>query len=226
MTLGIDVKAALKEVQLETAREKLAQAKADRMMAELKAAQLQREEDHFAVNDDMVHQHYFVGAVDGANVNSASQHLAFWHRLDPTCDMSIEIHSGGGSVLAGLNLLGQLRKYSLRGGGKHQLNITVRGIAASMATVLVQPADWRVMDPDAFFMVHELSAATGGKIGEMRDTMKFYEAMNEKIADIYVARSNGKTSREQFNALWTDRDVWMDADETLERGFIDEIEGN
>lgn len=204
---------------------KLVEAQAKAALAELRTAQAYREERHFNANDDMVQHHAFIGAVDSANVGSCSNHLAFWHRLDPTCDMNIEIHSAGGNALAGLYLFGQLRRYSLRGGGEHRLTITVRGLAASMATVLVQAADVRVMDADAFFMVHELSAQTGGKIGEMRDAMKFYERLNDKIAGIYVDRAEGRTGLGEFQSLWTDRDVWMDAEETLSRGFVDRIEG-
>lgn len=204
---------------------RLRDVEAKAALSELRTAQAYRDERHFNAHDDMVHHHSFIGEVNGENVGSCANHLAFWHRLDPTCDMNIEVHSGGGSALAGLYLFGQLSRYSLRGGGQHKLTITVRGIAASMATVLVQAADERVIDADAFFMVHELSASTGGKIGEMRDAMKFYERLNDKIAHTYVERSGGKTSLEDFKSLWTDRDVWMDAEETLARGFVDRIEG-
>ncbi len=209
---------ALKQARLRDAEAKAA-------LSELRTAQAYREERHFAAGDDMVNHYGFIGAVDGSNVGGCADRLAFWHRLDPECDMHIEIHSGGGSALAGLYLFGQLRRYSIRGGGSHRLTMTVRGLAASMATVLVQAADERVMDADAFFMVHELSAQTGGKIGEMRDAMKFYERLNDKIARTYVERSGGLITLPEFKAMWTDRDVWMDAEETLSRGFVDRIEG-
>lgn len=205
--------------------EKLAELKAKRELAELQTAQALRQERHFQATDDMMHQHYFIGAVDSKNVSECAQHLEFWHRLDPTCDMNIEIHSGGGSCLAGLNLFDHLTRYSLRGGGKHKLTITVRGLAASMATVLVQAADERVIGPESWFMVHELSGETAGKIGELQDTMKFYEKLNDRIGDIYVRRSGGKCTAEQFKALWTRQDVWLTAHEAYELGFVDRIEG-
>ncbi|QXO14328.1 ClpP-like protease [Mycobacterium phage Chaser] len=205
--------------------EKLRQVKAERELAELRTAQAKREERHFLATDDMQRQHYFIGGVDSANVNAAAQHLAFWHRVDPTCDMNIEIHSGGGSALAGINLFDTLTRYSLRGGGQHKLTITVRGLAASMATVLVQAADERVIGPESFFMVHELSGQTAGKIGEMEDTMKFYAKLNTRIGEIYAERSGGKCTVEQFRALWSRQDVWLNAREAFDLGFVDRIEG-
>ncbi|OYN81739.1 ATP-dependent Clp protease proteolytic subunit [Mycolicibacterium sphagni] len=205
--------------------EKLGQLRAERELAELRTAQALREERHFNATDDMVRQHYFIGAVDSAHVSACAQHLAFWDRIDPTCDMNVEIHSGGGSCLAGLNLFDTLTRYSLRGGGKHKLTITVRGLAASMATVLVQAADERVIGPESFFMVHELSGQTAGKIGELEDTMAYYRKMNTRIGEIYVERSNGKCTPEQFTKLWTRQDVWLNAQEAFGFGFVDRIEG-
>lgn len=204
---------------------KLREAQAKASMAELQAAQLQRQERHFLATDDMVHQHYFIGAVDSKNVAECAQHLEFWHRLDPTCDMNIEIHSGGGSALAGINLFDHLTRYSLRGGGQHKVTLSVVGLAASMATVLVQAADERVIGPESWFMVHELSGQTAGKIGELEDTMKFYRKLNDRIGAIYVERSGGKCSTEQFSALWTRQDVWLTAREAFDLGFVDRIEG-
>lgn len=203
----------------------LRQAEAEAELAELKTEQAKREELHFQATDDMRRKYYFVGEVSGSRVDDCSRHLEFWHRIDPTCDMNVEIHSGGGSVLAGLNLFDTLSRYSIRGGGSHRLVFTVRGLAASMATVLVQAADERVIGPESFFMVHELSAGTAGKIGEVEDSVKFYRKMNDRIADIYVERAGGKVSREEFERMWARQDVWLTADEALGFGFVDRIEG-
>ena len=105
------------------------------------------------------------------------------------------------------------------------MTFTVRGLAASMATVLVQAADERVIGPESFFMVHELSAQTSGKIGDLEDAMKFYRKLNSRIADIYVERSEGKCSRDEFEAMWARQDVWLTAEEALRYGFVDRIEG-
>ncbi|ATG86502.1 head maturation protease [Mycobacterium phage Finemlucis] len=204
---------------------KLREAQAKAELAELQTAQAKRAERHFQATDDMVHQHYFIGGVDSKNVAECAQHLEFWHRLDPTCDMNVEIHSGGGSCLAGLSLFDNLTRYSLRGGGQHKVTMTVRGLAASMATVLVQAADERVIGPESFFMVHELSGNTAGKIGELEDTMAFYRKLNTRIGEIYVERSGGKCSAEKFAALWTRQDVWLNAQEAFDLGFVDRIEG-
>lgn len=218
-----DLKAKLKQTQLSLLAEKTRAAKATRELAELRTKQAKRDEDIFLTGDDFVKEHYFVGSVDPTNVDMCARHLALWHRLDPACDMNIIMHSGGGNALAGLSLFDQLTAYSTRGGGKHWVTVTIRGVAASMAGVLVQAADERVIGPESYLMIHELSAQTGGKIGEMKDAMKFYEMLGSRIANVYVNRSGGRTSLGEFQALWTDRDVWMDAPEALARGFVDRI---
>ncbi|AGT12694.1 ClpP-like protease [Mycobacterium phage Whirlwind] len=204
---------------------RLRELKAKAELAELHAAQAARQEAHFLATDDMVRKHYFIGGVDSKNVADCAQHLEFWHRIDPTCDMTIEIHSGGGSALAGINLFEHLTRYSLQGGGTHKLTMHVCGLAASMATVLVQAADERVIGPESWFMVHELSGQTAGKIGELEDTMSFYRRLNDRIGEIYVARSGGKLSPEGFKALWTRQDVWLTPVQALDFGMVDRIGG-
>lgn len=213
----------LKSARLELTRHQAREAKADADLQELRTAQALREEQHYLCGDDIVHEHYFTGPVDERTVHHAAQHMALWHRLDPTCDMNLVVHSPGGSVLAGLNLFDQLSAYSVRGGGTHHVTITIRGLAASMAGILVQAADERVIGPESYLMIHELSAQTGGKIGEIKDAMKFYERLGERIADIYVNRSGGRITLPEFKAMWTDRDVYLDSSQALAYGFVDRI---
>jgi ATP-dependent protease ClpP protease subunit len=122
-----------------------------------------------------------------------------------------------------MHLFDALTSYSKRGGGTHEITMIVRGYAASMAAILLQSVDVRVIGPESYLLVHEISAGAIGKIGEMKDDMKWYERVCERIATIFVQRSGGKVTKAKFKANWTRKDWWLDSDEALRLGFVDKI---
>ncbi len=181
-------------------------------------------QENFDLLSDFYHQVYrFEGDVTQKSVNSCLCTLDAWHRQDPECDMEIRINSPGGSVIHGMSLVDQLTQYSLRGGGTHKVTITVRGFAASMAAIILQTADVRRMGSEAYLLVHEPSGVAEGSTGDLKDMVKWFDLMGNRIAQLFVSRANGKISLDEFQALWTRRDVWLDSEEALSYGFVDVI---
>lgn len=210
-------------LQKELRSAELREKSADATIREIALAARQREEDLTLVQDHYVFHHFFAGAVDFKNVYTALAVLAAWHRQDPVCPMNITIDSEGGSVIDGMHLFDQLTAYSIRGGGRHEVTITVRGQAASMGAILVQAADRRVIGPESYLLVHELAASARGKLGDIKDSLKFYEKISNRIANLFVERSGGKIDVETFAEKWSRTDWWLSSDEALELGFVDEI---
>lgn len=182
-----------------------------------------RAEDLAVIADHYVYQHYFNGPVDERSVFNALNSLAAWDRRHPECPMNITINSPGGSVIDGMHLFDQLSAHSLRGGGKHKVTITVRGYAASMAGILLQAADERVIGPESYLMIHEVSSFAAGKIGELKDEIKFLDRISERVANIFVDRSRGRTTMESFIHNWERKDWWLDSQQALDNGFVDRI---
>lgn len=182
-----------------------------------------RQEAVSLAGDHHHHVHHFVTPVDGKAVGACLTQLAVWHRTDPECDMNIVMNSPGGDAIAGLHLFDQLVSYSQRGGGQHKVTITVRGQAASMAGILLQAADVRLIGPESWLMIHEISAGTGGKVGEMKDDLKWFELMCDRIANVFVERSEGKITLFEFKAGWESHNWWLDSKAALGFGFVDGI---
>lgn len=184
------------------------------------------------VQDHYVFHHAFDGVVGEASVYGCLNTMHAWHRLYPGSDWSITINSPGGSVIHGMHLFDQIVAYSKRGGGEHKITITVRGYAASMAGILLQAADVRRIGPESFLMIHEISSVTGGKIGDMKDDMKWYEKVCERIVDVFVKRAKEAAENNPvvkgitpavFKKGWERTDWWIDSEESLRLGFVDEI---
>ena len=183
-----------------------------------------REREQQRVNsDDHHHVYRFSGEVADGTVRSCISTLNKWHRLDPECDIEIIFNSPGGSMIDGMALFDQLVSFSLRGGGTHKVTVGSLGYAASMAGILLQAGDVRWIGKQSFLMIHEISSTTGGKIGEIRDDVKFYDAICARVVDIFVDRSEGKCTKRKFVNGWERTDWWMLSDEALELGFVDEV---
>ena len=208
------------------AKKVLAEAETARYEAEIQKInrdRVIRQERFDLLGDYYHHVHYFDEEVNRKSVNTCMRTLEAWHRQDPTCDMEIRINSPGGSVIHGMSLVDQLTHFSKRGGGSHQLTIRVRGFAASMAAIILQTADVRLMGSEAYLMVHEPSGVAEGSTGDIKDIAKWFEVMSKRIAELFVNRSAGKISMDDFQTLWQRRDVWLDSDESLNYGFVDAI---
>ena len=160
----------------------------------------------------------FTQEVNNFAAESAMATLARWARLsrDP---ITVRWSSPGGSVIAGLALydaimgLRQVQKINIR-------SITL-GMAASMAAILLQSGDQRVVAPDAYILIHEVSSGVIGKLAEMEDETKFVKKINDRLFSILASRSN--LSRRAILTHARRKDWWLDAEETLKHGFADEI---
>ncbi len=133
--------------------------------------------------------------------------------------LTLVINSPGGSVFEGWRLFDELRAASLAG---HQIITKVRGMAASMAAVIVQAGDTRIVGPESYLMIHEPSTWAGGKAFEIKDQAKFIDMLNDQMAKKFVERSGVKTLR-QMKALFEKTDAWFNAEECIKHGFADVI---
>ena len=210
----------------EAARIKMAEARKAEAYAESQEISLRasrRSEEITLAGDYFAKRYAFIDEVHERSVDHLLSQLHIWDRLEPECDMTIIMDSPGGSVTDGMHLFDEMVSLSKRGGGQHFLTVKVRGLAASMASILLQAADDRVCGPEAQIMVHEVSSWAQGSHGALQDVMKRLDLLSERVVRIFAERSGGKTTEEDFKKLWSRKDAWLDSDEALRLGFIDRI---
>lgn len=185
----------------------------------LQVAEAEREAREIAANDWRNNTYWFDGEVTRGSVSTCIDRLTHWDRMEPDSAWTIMFNSPGGQVIAGMALFDFLRAMSAKG---HHITTVVRGYAASMAGILLQAGDERIIGPESYLMIHEISAGTGGKIGEIQDAVKFYETICDRVVDIFVKRS-GKCSRAVFIKNWKRQDWWLTSEQTVRFGFADKI---
>jgi len=128
--------------------------------------------------------------------------------------LDVHIASYGGVVGDGLAIYNALASY----GG----NVTTYndGIAASIASVIMQAGRKRVASQASATMIHDAWGCCDGNEADMRSMADALATNSNIIAGVYAARAGG--TADQWRQVMTG-DKWYDADEALAAGLIDEI---
>jgi ATP-dependent protease ClpP protease subunit len=124
------------------------------------------------------------------------------------------VNSGGGEVHDGIAIGNALRSH------KGPVTIVVDGIAASIASVIVQAGQDRIMQKGAMLMVHDASTLCYGDESEMLKTAEVLGKNSDNIAQIYADRAGGTAQQ------WRDtmkKETWYTADEAVGAGLADKI---
>jgi ATP-dependent Clp endopeptidase proteolytic subunit ClpP len=207
-------------------------AEARRANAEAAAAEYRAEEAHIDLEreklrrelelaSDWHHRVYrFSDPIKDDTVSKCIATLSNWNRIDPKCDMTIVFYSPGGGVVSGFGLFDFLTELKEDG---HHLTTVSRGMAASMAAVLLQAGQTRIMGPQASLLIHEGSFGAIGSAGEVEDTVKWANKLRDRILEVLAERSN--LSRAQIKNRWHRTDWWLMSDEALKYGFCDAVGG-
>ncbi len=162
----------------------------------------------------------FFEPVNEKSVSACIDTLAHWSRLAPRANITLILNTPGGLVKEGLALFDYLTILKMAG---HYLTVVALGRAASMGSILLQAGDRRLIGPNAFVLLHEVSAGTSGKVSEMQESLEFTARLQNKLLAILASKS--KLNVKQIKSRWQKTDYWMDAEETVKYGFADRVLG-
>jgi ATP-dependent Clp protease, protease subunit len=124
----------------------------------------------------------------------------------------VRINSPGGSLHDGMAITSVLSNLDA--------TIHVDGIAASMASVILQGGKRRTIAQGAHIMVHSPWTITLGNANELREEADTLDLLGRSMVKIY-ARASGREEEEV--AQWMAGETWFDADSALEAGLVDAI---
>lgn len=127
----------------------------------------------------------------------------------------------GGSISDGFVLCNIIDNY------QKPLNIIVLGYAASMGTIMLaagskNPNVTRKCYPFTYALLHAGSTAFSGESLTVQDTLEFNKRVDEKVKQFVISHTN--VSEDEY--MQHERKQWfLDADDMLKYGFVDEIIG-
>ena len=160
----------------------------------------------------------------GEEVNSTSAsvvvaQLLFLEAEDPNKDIHMYINSPGGEITSGMAI------YDTMNYIKCDVSTICIGMAASMGAFLLSGGTKgkRMALPNAEIMIHQPLGGTQGQATEIEIAAKHILKTKEKLNRM-LAANTGKPYEEICKD--TERDNWMDAQEALDYGLIDQIVEN
>ena len=131
--------------------------------------------------------------------------------------ITIYINSPGGSIIDGWNLIDEIERFKAQG---FHFIARVRGMAASMAAVLLQVFDERYMGRHAEVMIHRALFGAMGKAYEIEDQVEFVKKQEAKIVKLF-SEASGKDEQVFYDLFAQRKDIWLGLDEALDLGVVD-----
>lgn len=131
-------------------------------------------------------------------------------------DVTFNLNSGGGSVLAGSEIYTMLSGYS----GRVVVNIT--GLSASIASVFMLGADEVNISHQAQIMVHQPHVYTDGVVDKLSTerTLNMLDSTEKSLAKVYMKKT-GLSEERVLEMMFNE--TWLTSDQALELGFVDNI---
>lgn len=161
--------------------------------------------------------------VSQKSMDKLFKHILVWHRHDPQAPWTIYLNSVGGEVYAGNGIIDELSAHSLQGGGTHHLTIKVRGVAGSMAGMILQAADDRVVGLNALMMIHKGVVCMAGRVEDVADEAEWQRRAVDAMIALFLSRTD-KITRPDFLKRINRKDWWINSSEAVEKyGFADRI---
>lgn len=131
-------------------------------------------------------------------------------------ELTVRIHSGGGSVIDGLPIFDTLDNSGLK------ITTVIDGMAASMASVLSQVGAIRKMASNGMIMIHRVKGGSYGTSDDIRAYADLVDERETRIKEIFTEKTGQEA--DTVNGWFSkNTDWWINAKEALQLGLVDEI---
>lgn len=150
--------------------------------------------------------------------NSAESFAKELKNLEKDYDrINIHINSPGGSLYHAFPIFNAIRN------SKKEIHTYNDGLAASAGGLLLLAGKKVHTAKNGILMIHNAMAWAYGNSDDFRETMKTLDTYDGIIAKLFAERT-GMSEEAVKEKYLNYKDHWLDAEEALEAGFIDEIE--
>ena len=159
----------------------------------------------------------FLGVpIDDDVANIIQAQLLFLASVDSGADITLYLNTPGGQVSSGLAIYDTMQLV------EPDVQTIVTGMAASMGSVLLCAGakGKRSALPHAKVLIHQ---PLGGANGQASDILIAAQEIEKTRTELYniISQHSGQPFEKVFADA--DRDFWMNAEEALEYGMVDEI---
>jgi len=161
---------------------------------------------------------YLWGVVDDKSAREVVSKLLLLDADKPGEEIKFFINSPGGVVTSGMVMYDTMKMI------KSPVSTICMGLAASMGSILLSGGvkGRRFIYPHGEVMIHQPSI--GGRIQGVSADLEIQAEQTKRVKEIgagILAKNCGKTSEQIMKDF--DRDYWMDADEAIKYGIVDQL---
>lgn len=135
--------------------------------------------------------------------------------IPETDTIELHINSYGGSVKEGIAIYNQLKQKKCK-----EIVAYVDGFAYSVASIIMQAADRRIMGLGTSLLIHNMWLSVAGNARELRKAADDLDVLMESNRQIYMERVN-ITEDELIEML--DNETYLTPEQAVEKGFADEV---
>jgi ATP-dependent protease ClpP protease subunit len=128
--------------------------------------------------------------------------------------LTVGINSAGGDVFDGLAVHNALAAYP------GHVTTVVDGLAASIASVIMQAGQTRVVSPGGMVMCHDAFAVCAGNEAELTAMASTLSKVSDNLAGVYASRCGG--TAQQWRQIMR-QESWYTAEEAVSAGLADRV---
>ncbi|RKI94301.1 Clp protease ClpP [Parablautia intestinalis] len=129
--------------------------------------------------------------------------------------IELHINSNGGSVKEGVAIYNQLKQKKCK-----EIVAYVDGFAYSIASIIMQAADRRIMGLGTSLLIHNMWLSVAGNAKELRKAADDLDVLMESNRQIYLERVN--ISEDELIEM-LDSETYLTPEKAVEMGFADEV---
>ena len=159
---------------------------------------------------------FVTGGIEDHMANLVVAQLLFLESEDPKKDIFLYINSPGGSVTAGLSIVDTMNHI------KPDVVTVCTGMAASMGSIILSQGKKgkRAILPNAEVMIHQPWGGAQGQASDIEITAKKKKKTRDTLNKMLAKATGQKLAQIEKD---TDRDFFMDAEESKKYGIVDVI---
>ena len=135
--------------------------------------------------------------------------------IPESATIELHINSYGGSVKEGVAIYNQLKQKKCK-----EIVAYVDGFAYSIASIILQAADRRIMGLGTSLLIHNMWLSVAGNAAELRKAADDLDVLMESNRQIYLERVN-ITEEELIEMM--ENETYLTPEQAVEMGFADEV---
>lgn len=159
---------------------------------------------------------FVTGQVEDYMANLIVAQLLFLESEDPKKDIYLYVNSPGGSVTAGLSIIDTMHHI------KPDVATVCVGMAASMGSLILSQGakGKRFTLPNSEIMIHQPSGGAYGMASDIDITARHILKTRDRLNKMLAKATGQKLAKIEQDV---DRDFFMDAEEALAYGIVDQV---